>query len=90
MKEERTLEQLAAAFQAGDAAALEELVARCKDIVKKVSRKYFLIGADMEDVYQEGYLGLIKAAQNYEEDKGSFYNYACICVKSSILSAVRK
>ena len=88
--ENLTLEELAAAYRAGNAFALDRIVERCSYLVRRVSRKYFLIGADAEDLMQEGFLGLIKAAQSYEEGKSSFTTYAALCINRSAITAIRR
>ena len=85
-----SLEELALAYQEGDTGALDEIIGRCSYIVKNVSRRYFLIGADQEDVYQEGFFGLLKAAKSYRPGKSSFKYFAFICINTSILTAVRR
>ena len=84
------LEDLALSYQQGSHEALDEIITRCSYIVKSVSRKYFLMGAETEDLFQEGYLGLIKAAKCYEKGKSSFKGFAFICVNTAIITAVRR
>ncbi|MBP5308853.1 MAG: sigma-70 family RNA polymerase sigma factor [Clostridia bacterium] len=86
----KSLEELVALYRGGDYSAGDEIIVRCSYIVRKVSRRYFLIGADTEDVYQEGFIGLLKAVRTYDESKGSFTYYACLCVNSAVITAVRK
>ena len=86
----KTLEELAALYRGGETSAIDEIITRCSYIVRNVARRYFLIGADTEDLYQEGFLGLIKAAQTYEKGKSSFAYYAYVCVNSAVITAVRK
>lgn len=73
-----------------DSAALNEIIERCGYIVKSISRKYFLIGGEMADVNQEGFIGLLSAVNGYEKEKGRFNAYASVCINNAILSAVRK
>ena len=82
-------QQLVALAQGGDAAAMEELCDRYKDRVRMIARPYFLIGADHEDVIQEGMIGLYKAIQNYSPDNtAAFSSFAEICVTRQIFSAI--
>ncbi len=85
-----TLEELALQYRSGNTEALDEIITRCSNIVRNASRRYFLIGADTEDVYQEGFLGLIKAAKTFDAGKGNFRSYAYTCVNSAVVTAVRK
>lgn len=83
-------EELLCAFRAGDEAAGSELVARCRPLVKRCTRPYYLVGGDSEDLIQEGMLGLVSSIQNYQPDGGaSFKSYAELCVKRRIISAIK-
>ena len=70
MKNYETLsdEDLLSLHRAGDARAEEALYARYKQIVRSKARTYFLIGADREDIIQEGMIGLYKAVVDYQFD----------------------
>jgi RNA polymerase sporulation-specific sigma factor len=71
--------------------ATDLLMERYKELVRSKARTYFLIGADRDDVVQEGMIGLSAAISGYSEDKGmSFKNFACLCVKRKIFDAVKK
>ncbi len=85
-----TDEQLVIAYNNGDKNAFNEIYERYKTIVANFSRKFFLMGADSEDVIQEGMRGLFNAVVTYKDETSSFKNYAKICIKSSILTAVKK
>ena len=83
-------EQLIAAIRAGDADAEIQLYERYKQFVRSRAHSYFLIGADHEDLVQEGMLGLYKAVCEYEPDKAaSFHYFAELCVTRQILSAIK-
>ena len=80
---------LVARSQNGDAAALEELMERYKDMVAVMARKLFLIGAQREDLIQEGMIGLYKAVCGYDlNGQASFSHYAEICVQRKMYSAI--
>ncbi len=86
-----TLEELALSYQKGNTEAIDEIIERCSYIVRNMSRRYFLMGGENEDLYQEGFMGLIKAAKTYRADGGSpFKSYAFLCVQSSVITAVKK
>lgn len=60
-------------------------------LVTKLIRPYFLKGADYDDLYQEGMIGLLKAVRMYDEAKSdNFEAYAALCIKSRIFDAIRK
>lgn len=69
--------------------ALEELIERYKNLVRKKARAYFLIGGDPEDLIQEGMIGLYKGILDYNESKGSFSSFLSLCIERQILTAVR-
>ena len=74
----------------GDGDAIDSLINMHKNLVVSISRKYFLIGGDSEDVIQEGMAGLFKAITTYREDKGvPFRGYACKLIEREIISAIR-
>lgn len=74
----------------GDSTAENELAIRYLRLVRICSRPYFLAGGDSEDLIQEGMMGLLSAIREYDPTLGSsFKNYAEICVKRRLLSAVK-
>lgn len=71
--------------------AVEELLNKYKTLVLTIARHYFIIGGDIDDLTQEGMIGLYKAIQSYNGDKNSgFRSFAAMCIKRQILSAVKK
>ena len=76
-----TDEEIAALAQASDGEALEYLLNKYKNFVRSRARSYFLIGADHEDIVQEGMIGLYKAIRDYRSEKlSSFRAFAELCV----------
>lgn len=83
-------EELVARWKAGDGAALEVLIQRYRRFARSKARSYFLVGADAEDVEQEGLIGLYKAARDYREDRqSSFRAFAELCVTRQVISAIK-
>ncbi len=75
--------------QSGDNDAMEQLCAEYKDTVRMLARPYFLIGADRDDLIQEGMIGLFKAVRDYKSDKeASFYSFAQLCITRQLSSAL--
>ncbi len=74
-----------------DNMALDYLINyKCKSLIKKKTRGYFIFGADREDVIQEGMLGLYKAIRDYRPDKeASFVSFAELCINRQIISAIK-
>ncbi len=86
----QTDEQLIEGIRAGDREAERVLYERYKQFVRSRAHSYFLIGADHEDLVQEGMLGLYKAVCEYDAGKAaSFKSFAEVCVTRQILSAIK-
>lgn len=74
----------------GDNIALEYLIKKYKYFVRAKARSYFLIGADKEDIIQEGMIGLYKAVRDYDIDKlASFRAFAELCITRQIITAIK-
>ncbi len=82
--------RLCALAREGSASSEDVLVRKYARLVRSCARPYFLVGADGEDLIQEGMIGLIKAVREFDPDKAdSFSAFALRCIKNSIVSAVR-
>ncbi len=69
--------------------AMETLIKRFGPLVTRQSRSLYIIGADEEDLIQEGMIGLVKAVNDYKADKGaSFKTFAFMCVRRQMLTAI--
>ena len=74
----------------GDSLAEEYLLIKYKNFVRSKARSYFLIGADHEDIVQEGMIGLYKAIRDYRKEKlSSFRAFAELCVTRQIITAIK-
>lgn len=74
----------------GDTAALEYLIMKYRNFVRVKAHSYFLIGADKEDIIQEGMIGLYKAIRDFRSDKlSSFRAFAELCVTRQIITAIK-
>jgi RNA polymerase sporulation-specific sigma factor len=83
-------EQVVDMSHAGDAAAEEYLLNKYKNFVRSKARSYFLIGADHEDIVQEGMIGLYKAIRDYRPEKlSSFRAFAELCITRQIITAIK-
>ena len=83
-------EQVVALAQDSDEQALEYLLNKYKNFVRTKARSYFLIGADHEDIVQEGMIGLYKAIRDYKEEKlSSFRAFAELCITRQIITAIK-
>ena len=83
-------EDLVARWQGGDSEALDTLLQRYRRFARSKARSYFLVGADADDVEQEGLIGLYKAARDYRDDRqSSFRAFAELCVTRQVISAIK-
>lgn len=73
-----------------DVEALEYLINKYRHFVRAKARSYFLIGADREDIIQEGMIGLYKAIRDFRPDKlSSFRAFAELCITRQIITAIK-
>ncbi|MGM0502581.1 MAG: RNA polymerase sporulation sigma factor SigH [Bacillota bacterium] len=87
---EMTDDEVVSLAQAGNKLAIEYLIKKYKNFVKARSRSYFLIGADSDDIVQEGMIGLYKAIRDYkEEELASFFSFAELCITRQIITAIK-
>ena len=83
-------EEVVQLAQEADGAALEHLLNKYKNFVRTKARSYFLIGADHEDIVQEGMIGLYKSIRDYRRDKQkSFRAFAELCITRQIITAIK-
>lgn len=83
-------EQVVDIARAGSVLAQEYLINKYKSFVRAKARSYFLIGADREDIIQEGMIGLYKAIRDFKSDKlASFKAFAELCITRQIITAIK-
>ena len=83
-------EELVDMVRDGDSDALEYLIHKYKNFVRAKARSYFLIGADREDIVQEGMIGLYKSIRDFRGDKlSSFKAFAELCITRQIITAIK-
>ena len=83
-------EQVVGQAQQGDSVAIEYLLSKYKNFVRSKARSYFLIGADHEDIVQEGMIGLFKAIRDYQAERlSSFRAFAELCITRQIITAIK-
>ena len=88
--DEASDEDLVARFRGGDTRGVEILLARYRNFARMKARSYFLIGADRDDIVQEGMIGLYKAIRDFNEDRqASFRGFAEICITRQIITAIK-
>lgn len=70
---------------------VEMILQAYKPLVSKIARQYFLMGGEMDDLIQEGMIGLYKAINSYDKEKNaSFKTFATLCIKRKIQTAVKQ
>ena len=85
-----TDEDVVALCRTGDSVAVEYLLNKYKNFVRSKARSYFLIGADHEDIVQEGMIGLYKAIRDFRPEKlASFRAFAELCITRQIITAIK-
>lgn len=88
----RTLddEKLLKAVHEGNTEALEYLIFKYRNFVRAKAKSYFLVGAEREDIIQEGMIGLFKAIRDYRADRlASFKAFAELCITRQMITAVK-
>lgn len=86
----KTDEEVVDKAKTGDSRAQEYLISKYENFVKAKSKSYFLIGADKEDIYQEGMIGLYKAIRDFKPDRlASFKAFAELCITRQIITAIK-
>ncbi|MBQ2938623.1 MAG: RNA polymerase sporulation sigma factor SigH [Clostridia bacterium] len=85
-----TDEQVISHIKEGDEQALSFLLEKYKDLVNSKVGKYFIIGAEREDIIQEGMIGLYKAIKNFDSCKqNTFKTFANICIERQLITAIK-
>jgi RNA polymerase sporulation-specific sigma factor len=83
-------DQLVARYHEGDADALGVLLERYRRFARAKARGYFLVGADSDDIEQEGMIGLYKAARDFRADRqASFRAFAELCITRQVITAIK-
>ncbi|MGG4132632.1 RNA polymerase sporulation sigma factor SigH [Paenibacillus illinoisensis] len=83
-------EDIVEAVREGEGEALEFLINKYRNFVRAKARSYFLIGADREDIIQEGMIGLYKSIRDFKGDKlASFKAFAELCITRQIITAIK-
>ena len=88
--DEMSDEELISLIKSDNKNALNYLLNKYKDLVYMTVRKYFIIGAEREDIVQEGLIGLYKAIKSFKEDKqNSFKTFANMCIERQLITAIK-
>ena len=88
--DERQDEEVVKLAKDGDEFATEYLISKYKNFVRVKAKSYFLVGADREDIIQEGMIGLYKSIRDFRADKlSSFRAFAELCITRQIITAIK-
>lgn len=88
--ENLTDEKIIEEIRTGDKQALTYLMNKYKDIVSLKIGKYFMIGAEKEDIFQEGMIGLFKAIKTFNIEKNNtFKTFANMCIERQLITAIK-
>jgi len=83
-------DDLVARFHQGDEASLQVLLERYRRFARAKARGYFIVGADADDIEQEGMIGLFKAARDFRpERQASFRAFAELCITRQVITAIK-
>ncbi len=83
-------DDLVARYHVGDQGALDVLLHRYRAFARAKARTYFLVGADSDDIEQEGMIGLYKAVRDYRPDReAGFRAFAELCITRQVISAIK-
>ena len=83
-------EEIVGLGRSGDKAATEHIMSEYKNLVRNRAKDYFLVGADRDDIVQEGMIGLFKAIRDFDNTKlSSFKTFAQMCIKRQIITAIK-
>lgn len=87
---EATDEELLSRIQNGEECIIDYIMDKYKNLVRRKAKSMFLVGADQEDLIQEGMIGLFKAIRNYNVTKeASFFTFAELCITRQLFTAVK-
>ena len=83
-------EEIIALIRMDDRIAMDYLIGKYKNLVRKKAKALFLIGGDRDDLIQEGMIGLYKAIRDYQKEKAAtFLTFADLCVSRQMYSAIK-
>lgn len=83
-------EEVIALIKKGDKLALDYLLNKYKEVIKMKTNRFFIIGAEKEDMIQEGFWGLYKAIQSFDAEKqNSFRTFANLCIERQLITVIK-
>ena len=86
----KTDEEIVELAKAGDKDSIEYIMDKYKELVTMKVSRYFIVGAEKEDIFQEGMIGLYKAIKDFNKEKqNSFKSFANLCIERQLITAVK-
>lgn len=83
-------EELIRMYRKGDERAVDAIMERHKNLVRKKANAMYIVGGEKDDLIQEGMIGLYKAVTTYDAAKeASFLTFASLCINGQIMNAVK-
>lgn len=83
-------EDLIRKIKSGDNDALDYILKKYQEVVNMKVSRYFIIGAEKEDIIQEGLIGLYKAIKSFDPEKqNSFKSFANLCIERQLITAIK-
>ena len=83
-------EDLIRKIKSGDNDALDYILNKYQEVVNMKVSRYFIIGAEKEDIIQEGLIGLYKAIKSFDPEKqNSFKSFANLCIERQLITAIK-
>ena len=83
-------EELIRKIKSGDNDALDYILNKYQEVVNMKVSRYFIIGAEKEDIIQEGLIGLYKAIKSFDPEKqNSFKSFANLCIERQLITAIK-
>ena len=88
--ESMTDEELIDSLREGEAPIMDYICNKYKNLVRREAKSMFILGADTEDLIQEGMIGLFKAVRDYDSGRdASFFTFAQLCISRQMYTAVQ-
>ena len=83
-------EDLILRLREGEEQIMDYIISKYKNLVRSLSKRLYILGADYDDLLQEGMIGLFKAVKDYDPGRdASFYTFAELCINSQLYKAVQ-
>ncbi|EHO20269.1 RNA polymerase sigma-H factor [Fusobacterium necrophorum subsp. funduliforme 1_1_36S] len=89
LEQENIPEELIEKAKNGDQEAITFIIERYQNVISMSASHYYMVGAEKQDLLQEGMLGLLKALKAYDKERSSFRTFAILCIRRQLISAIK-